>query len=1500
MFNENPVNEGNISPLFRAIRDTFNEAQKEFHVVRDVEVNTVDSRSANTCEGFFLPFTPQTGTGKTFSCNLLIFTKLYDLASHRYSFILKALSLLKFIADSGVVVAERNALRAISKINDGKVYLCNADVESDYERLNKTVLSVVEKAEANCNDENLKSEIKTKHKEFLTSLENEDDDHSSSQSSKNIVFITDTRDNVSQSYHELLELIENLCKTKLEIKIMKSMVVIVMGKVDQAKAMGKGISGLVEFIKNNSISPAVAKDISQKYERFVHYHAKVSRSKSRPDKYEEEQFEATAIDIYNAVYDGIRAIAATEKNGYQSFPTGVREQLIALYPASLVSSGRAVVCYMTTAKYLGSIMAVPGRFRFSDDKLSNHILFIDEVDKQHAVVRNKILEADPMLLVRGVKTAAQTDVLHFQQGKDDFKGVGDIMHDAINTLKDVADEWRTQYSYDFDESYDGGNRAAELFSVPGSVSSIVTMSGKRKRVEIIQDDEKIKKDAYYSVFLELADSDPTSNKINKNILQMKLVSDSDGDDNEFVNGFPKVINSLSKAYKTFLSKSVKAVRKIYQNKKDAHNTQVNALKAQKSEFEKTGRLVLGEQWVKVDREPSLISCLNDFTYQLNIDDGVKADIRNKLFGTQGGSGSLLGQDEAIICSGFHGQGCSFDTILRLSDNFVDFENYSIPHSGTGWMASLVGRGTQIVAISATARNKSQIHNFSQVTLKAQLGKRYVEFTKERSLDIYNFYCQKRDYDSHNVNIASRFLKYEPNTLGQFFADSNVMLMKLAVAFPPPSRKGSNQDTNHKTNKEVKEAHKKENSDYLMNVASQLSKMWQAIELFVAHPTNRYMLTFSTRNFGKTPKEKRFFKTYLIKFLEEKYGKKIDIHFAINAEKMRRGDLQKLLTKTMREDGRINIKTIVMTSYASMAAGTNPDCYFHDDDLNRLVYVDESDFKQKKRTMDADCIYLARPSNMFNISDNDDDSDYINTKFKIACLYNIMCLYEGHFIDAHIARKFIRYILSTNDKGKMTNVLASAYASGEHSKMTFENGDDYLASIQMIIEQAVGRTGRTPWKSREVQILADAALAPALAHDERQKHELSHEYFSLREEAVTVHDSGMTTAICIGNPEQRLRRAAIADNKKSLQHFNTEVPKLLGNYRYETFRNADVLDYLFGIISRIGEPTYKSIEESIKEAQQYAIEGGMRIGSEGIWDNYTTTLRNMKNRIVKGKAAPVPPNIVVDKLKVKLKQEAKSRRERANAVAEKWAELREYVLKNPTISESEVIPRFQYVHIEVPRDTAGNAVAEYAYDGIPEIEYADNYEMFTTTKTPKMVSELSSELRVMLGNCDIRKHFSKNGYCLKWKPNTHIVNPAVYCNVYRPALAEQAVEAILSANGFKWSKLPHGLEEKMDGVIEDRHGNKALVDVKFWYCSRVLKNSAEKKMKDTMLKTGIRNIIYINMFKNDPRQECLYKTFENNKTSFMTADFMEVPGIMDKTTFQPLHIAEITKFVSREV
>ena len=1505
MFDENPVDESNISPLFRAIRDTFDEAQAEFHVMRGADENPADDKRASSCEGFFLPFTPQTGTGKTYSCNQLIFTKLYDFASHRFSFILKALSLLKRIAGSGISAADKNALKAIKKINDGKIYLCSADEEDDKERLNEIVLSVIEKAKTNGNDESLISEISGKYREFLASLKTKHDD-SNSPSFRNIVFITNTRDNVSQSYNELLDMIENLCQTKLEIKIMQSMIVLVMGKVDQAKELGKKISGLVEFIADNSSSQSTVREIRQKYERFIHYHAKVSY-KSKADKYDEEQFEATAKDIYDAIFYGIRAVAATEKNGYKDFPTGVKELLDRLYPASLFSSGRAVVSYMTTSKYLGSIMAIPSRFHFSDDKFSNHILFIDEVDKQHAVVRNKILEADPMLLVRGVKTAAQTDVLHYQQGKDDFKGVGDIMLDAINTLKEVADEWRTQYSYDFDESYSGGHRAAELFSVPGSVSSIVTMSGKRKRVEVIEngevvkeDGKPVKKDAYYSVLLELVDNDPASDKIKKNILKMKLVSDNNGDDDEFANGFPKVINSLSKAYKTFLGKSVRAVRKIYQNKKDVHNNQIRDLKAQKVEFEKAGRLKPDEQWVKVGREPSLQSCLNDFTYQLNIDDGVKADIRNRIFGSQGGSGSLLGEDEAIICNGFHGRGCSFDTILRLSDNFVDFENYSIPHSGTGWVASLVGRGTQVIAISATAKNKSQIHNFSQATLKAQLGKRYVEFTKERNLATYDFYCQKRNYVAHSVNIASQFLPYKSDTLGRFFADKNVILMKLAAAFPPPISKGSNKDNGNKTNKDIKDAHKKENYDYLTNVESQLSKMWQAMELFVAHPTNRYMLTFSTRNFGKTPKEQRFFKSYLIKFLEEKYGKKIDIHFAINAEKMRRGVLKKLLKKTMREDGRINVKTIVMTSYASMSAGTNPDCYFHDDDLKRLEYVDDSDFKQTKKTMDADCIYLAKPSNMFDIADDDDNSDYINTKFKIACLYNIMCLYEGHFIDAHIARHFIRYVLSTNDKGKIRNVLASAYASGENSKMTFENGDDYLASVQMIIEQAAGRTGRTPWKSREIQIFADAALATALAHDKRQKHELSHEYFSLREAAVTVRDSGETEAINLASPEQRLRRAAIADNKKSLQHFNTEVPKLLGNYRYEIFRDAEVLDYLLDIISRIGKPTYKTIEDSIREARQHALDNDIRIGHESIWNDYVVTLKNMESRVVKGEAAPVPPNIVVDKLKTKLQQEAKSRRDRARSVAEKWTELRNYVLKNPTISESEIIPRFQHVHIEVPGDTAGNTVVEYAYDGKPEIEHADHYEMFTTIKTPKMVSEIASELQVMLGNSDVRKHFKKNGYCLKWKPNTHIINPAMYCNVYRPALAEQAVEAIMSANGFKWSELPEGLEEKMDGVIEDRHGNKALVDVKFWYCSRVLKDNAEEKMKDTMLKMGIRNIIYINMFRNDPKQKCIYWTFGNEKTSFMTADFMEVPGIMDKTSYQPLHIAEIARFVSRDV
>lgn len=351
-------------------------------------------------------------------------------------------------------------------------------------------------------------------------------------------------------------------------------------------------------------------------------------------------------------------------------------------------------------------------------------------------------------------------------------------------------------------------------------------------------------------------------------------------------------------------------------------------------------------------------------------------------------------------------------------------------------------------------------------------------------------------------------------------------------------------------------------------------MWQAIELFVAHPTNRYMLTFSTRNFGNNTKEKKFFEKYLVKFLEKKYDKKIDIHYAINAEKMRRGDLKKLLTKKMKEDGRNNVKTIVMTSYASMAAGTNPDYKFHDDDEKRLIYVDDSDFPQdkKKRTTDADCIYLAKPTNMFSIVDDDSESNYVSTKYKTSCLYNIMCLYEGHVIDVHIARKFIRLILSTNEKNTIKKALAVAYTSNENTNMSFGNPEDYFSSIQMIEEQASGRTGRTPWKSKDILIFADADLATALAHDHRQQHELSHEYFSLRQEAILVHTSGMTTPVNSTNPEQKLRRAAIANNKKSLQYFATEVPKLLNDYRFEMFQSIEELNNLSQKISQFNNPT----------------------------------------------------------------------------------------------------------------------------------------------------------------------------------------------------------------------------------------------------------------------------------------------------------------------------------------
>ncbi|AMO56187.1 hypothetical protein GZ77_05080 [Endozoicomonas montiporae] len=669
-------------------------------------------------------------------------------------------------------------------------------------------------------------------------------------------------------------------------------------------------------------------------------------------------------------------------------------------------------------------------------------------------------------------------------------------------------------------------------------------------------------------------------------------------------------------------------------------------------------------------------------------------------------------------------------------------------------------------------------------------------------------------------------------------------------------------------------------------------MMSAVNRFAAHPTNRYMIILSTRNYGKNEQEKAFLDK-CIEAYKKIYGVEIEPCYAVDASKMKSGVFSRLMDKIGRPEN-LHKKYIVFSSYASMGAGKNPDYRIHGDEetQKRLTFVDNSGFKPKKPSADADCIYMAMPTNVFSIKDEENGSghfDYPDAMFKRSCLYDITALYSGGIIDARTTKKFCRFVLNSTSRKAIKMRLGGAYKSKTDVDFTFNNAEDYIASLRMLIEQATGRIGRTAYKSREIMVFANWQLAPYLADDDRPKEALSIEYFALVNKARACDRSGKNDEPVIPSPMETARRKAKQENKKTLDYFDTLVPFMLSDEFHQYATCERILSDLLGQLQVLKEPSFSAIYELIDVTSCHPSDVFRELVLfSHDWEVITDF--NNKIKVAAAEGSHKTPKQARALLCQKLAKMCGNFRFLARYDEVKgWSRLREGLLQNPTLHKLPGEFLHAYIDCEILRRSS--YTTEYSYSGTPEVRFADSFELFTDFTAPThLVCQEEAELSVVLKNPAVRNHFERNDYCTDWKPKRFMMSPAAFRNIYRPAVAEQAVAAVLTASGMKWEDMPFEWTEKFDGIIVDQlTGQKAMVDVKFWKRTRFLKESHKYKIIDMAKKTGITKIIYINLF-NEAKAEFGFAALVRNEVTgkleeidcaMAASDFMKVPGILSE-------------------
>ena len=1483
------------TPLFSAIHDTYRESCKKFSRHKDdkesSEVSEVIAGISAQSDGFLMLAKCMTGVGKTYSCNLLIFLHVYRYAKAASAYLNDILKIAGQLATYAKSLGKRcgadKIARRIIRLVDKDCITAKSGslrIEIDYlvkecrhliNRLNESGCTAIEADQVSA---------------LLVELDDAISDTDWMKDFELIVFINDTRDNISSTYNDLISLI-NTNKTLSEPckNIMKSMVVRIYGTSDQLSVMDtddeeeKGISAchdlddILHFIKTNEINNEVKFGIQQAYDNYlVSKDDKERAGDKKARQISSDKFRQCAAGLYRQLYASCRRMYDLYRAGQLDIPLEMQVKIFNLMPASRLQNGDAIACFMTTAKYLTSISGIDGRFRMTDEKWQKHTLIIDEFDRQNGVIVNELIKGDAYKLIRGLNTVMPSDITNFHQEKGDFSGVSDIMKPAIDTVQNINKKWGMKYPFDIKNAESNSHRI-EMFASRGSVSVMVA-GHYDEMVNLSLFDEKSAKDEEVRKNFLAIEKMPV--KKEKALPGEEKSADDDSGE------FPRIVHDMNNAYRQFLACSSTAIYKIFNNKKaDYEETLKQYLDQKRRELKPK------EDKVWPPKQPDLMSSLDDYIAQYSLFN-IENDIRQHVFHKQHAVKSLIGES-SIIKNGFHNKGFSLTKVDReFRDNSIDFETFRVRHSATGWLINTVRRGAKVIGVSATADCRSQIHNFSYSTLSEELGERLVEFSDKQVSDIYRFYRNKRHYEAKGVSVSADFIKYDINEITQHFEDKAVLNIQLNKAFPPPAL--------NKTDLEKKKYHD--------NIQHQLGPMMTAISRFAAHPTNRYMLVLSTRNFGKTKAERAFLDTCIDDY-SRAHDVQIERRYAMDAEKMKSGVFSRLLAEIGRPEN-CHKKYIVLSSYGSMGAGKNPDyrLFSEEERKARLVFVDDSDFKPSKASADADCIYMAMPTNVFAINDDGNDTggyDYPAPGFKRSCLYNITSLYAGGIIDSQTAKRFIRYVLRNTSRNAISMTLATAYYSKKGGESTFDNAEDFTASLRMLIEQATGRIGRTAYKSREIMVFADWQLAPYLADDERPKETLSIEYFELVKKARACDRSGASIPISL-TPMETAKRKAKQENKKTLEYIDRLVPFMLSDdfYRYATCEGT--LDGLNQSLQAMDEPSFIAISDLIDSASEHPSDVFREVvTSHQDWKNITAFNAKIKAAAATGrhKATPKQARSLLCRKISKMCGEFRflARYDEVKG----WPRLRERLLQSPTLPELPCELLHAYIDCEVLR--RDHYVTRYSYAGTPEVRFADNFEMFNDfTGSVREVCQEEAEIAVVLKNPAVLDHFRRNGYCTEWKPERFMMCPAAFRNIYRPAIAEQAVAAILTVCGLKWEEMPFELTERFDGIVVDElTGHKAFIDVKFYKRSRSMKRSHKFKIIETVKKTGLSRIIYVNLF-NDTDAECEFKALVRNEknddldevpTAMEVCDFMEAPGVLTpEAEILDSHIKAIKEYI----
>jgi hypothetical protein len=1102
------------------------------------------------------------------------------------------------------------------------------------------------------------------------------------QDNRRIYYITNSVDNVRQTYEELLGLIDD--QLPAEAAALKRQILYLPRQSSQLLSAQEA---LVERVFQlfalgaNKVLQDKWRELC-KLRRFVREH---------PSSHNLVQgsLGKLAEETYRLLVSAIQARQRSDQRLQLSVAD--MELLDCIVPGDRLSRGEARVAFLTTHKFMSGYQTLRGRAH-PIRELGNALLLVDEFDRQNEVILQVMSEQKALDLIELTRTLHANLQQHQVERSSRYEGV----EEHFSTLKPMLNEFYQRWHLEFSFNTDGASfedETVRLFS-----DRTVTHAHSSEHLFTLNTDQELRKNMIRSEVLSQVNSEEERNQ-----------------------RLSRFINEADWVYRRFIWVMRSSVWRYMQNP---------ALEEDSA--------TLHEAVLSILRHLNLQGLGAIVFAALNVQTSYVDGSRRR--------------DPAAIRAGartYHDNGLKL-TDVRRNDGTRDtvscyFTGLALTPSGL--LARMVEGGARVVGISATATSRTVIKNFDLDYLQGRLGPQFIELTPEQRGAIGEWYRSRRRYTQMGVQIDARFIgenrQLVSALLGEFYGRP---VYKSGAAL------------SHLLGRD-------EDSDFHI---SWISKLLLAFAEFIEAKHNRYMLALLSRTVSavRYPKFLEFVHHYLER-LAARAGVTYRLFCGMDAQAMASGEFDEVLEHLSNSAD----KVIVLSAYASMGEGKNPDyAVQRKEDLKQLIWVGDGPAPREART-DIDTLYLEKPTNQLLGSDDKQVG-------QLLLFHQIMALQEAGWISPSEARNWVKAALKGADHKK-------------HLQLYYLTGD-YVWLVRKVIEQAVGRTARTGFKRPVIKLFTDSELAPLLAGDERSGATLSHEYVALTAAAKNIHrerDEG--------------RESSLAYNRAALC-------------------TADTLSLIRELMS------------------------GFR-GASG------------------------------------------------QLAADSWQALRSQLLTSPTVANpSSGYPR---LYIRPPGNEG------YRFAGGLEVDQEHmqtdrNLRFFDQAHGGRWISEAESGLPQMMKNPAVRAHFERLGWATEWQPNPLIMNPAAFFNLYKGALGEEGVAAILQQAGIECASLPLTVYELCDALVDPGAGQPPIgIDAKHWRADGLV---AQHRSKFDRLHQalGMRRFAYINLF-GSAEQPCRYLCNELKPATRKRSSVIAVPGLLDLQTGATLkeHLASLLEWIS---